>query len=579
MNIPKGYVIVEHDFKTKFGAKIKGICRKGTGLDGTTTDYTTDFNEIQAIAVIDAYGFAEVVRDGDTVIDIGCHIGGVPLLLGSAGRNITTYCFEPLQSNYEILLEHIKLNDLKRVHAFHRAVAPGKEIDIYKSTDSTHRFIGGIHTGGEGQGEKETVPCISLNDILRDNGIGTCIIKIDCEGCEHDVFRTLDPALLNRIRYVLGEHHNMKREDFLTNFPGFVEERCAHMSDTPIGHFRFRNPNVGKGVPTPDISSGDGVPSYPGHYQDLPGSQGIRAVRPTDVWGVIRPHIPPGSVVLDFGADMGYFSRQIATEIPESLVLSVESHGRACDINEFYARRDTINNLIIAQYQMSLDDIKNWNCSVETIDVLLLLNIIHTWGEETQRQYLKAFSELIPTLIIEFPYPEFKGSKIESLLREFYDEVEVLGDIPGVRTDRLCVAKKNRIERKDLNSVFEKNNITFENRKKVHRLHWNRKENKWILYTMHGSGELWNRELVRGLSLFALEQFNVTYPETEWWASGVRQAYEELFKAGQTISNINLPNVIVTSHGMKPIDWEYGGVEGPDMVEKLVEAIRSSRLG
>lgn len=73
-----------------------------------------------------------VFREGDTVIDIGAHVGMVSIYLAKKFPFIKVYAIEPDPLNYGCLKRNIELNRVTNVTAFHKAVSEdGRERILY----------------------------------------------------------------------------------------------------------------------------------------------------------------------------------------------------------------------------------------------------------------------------------------------------------------------------------------------------------------------------------------------------------------------------------------------------------------
>jgi len=127
-----------------------------------------------------------LTQPGDTLIDVGAHIGthAVPLArhLGPGGRLIA---FEP-QPVMAVLLEaNLALNDISSVDVRLAAVgaAPGQlSLPIVDYTQTGQNFGGVSLVGAQGEG---AVPVERLDDL----GARPALIKIDVEGMELDVLK------------------------------------------------------------------------------------------------------------------------------------------------------------------------------------------------------------------------------------------------------------------------------------------------------------------------------------------------------------------------------------------------------
>jgi FkbM family methyltransferase len=95
------------------------------------------------------------------------------------------YAFEPLTDNYNLLIENIKLNNLKNIILIKKAVCNinGKrKLFAYKKDSvgpSFHKHL---------DGHPFTVDCITLNDLIKSEKLKKIdLIKLDCEGSEYEI--------------------------------------------------------------------------------------------------------------------------------------------------------------------------------------------------------------------------------------------------------------------------------------------------------------------------------------------------------------------------------------------------------
>ncbi|HEX8923837.1 MAG TPA: FkbM family methyltransferase [Patescibacteria group bacterium] len=128
----------------------------------------------------------EQAEKGDTVIDIGANIGYDTILLakkvGAKGR---VYAFEPDKTNYEILIENIRANNLENVEAVSAAV--GKNEGTAKLFESKDNF--GDHRIWKPENNKkfgadDEVKMISLDGYFKNKKEKIKLIKIDTQGWE-----------------------------------------------------------------------------------------------------------------------------------------------------------------------------------------------------------------------------------------------------------------------------------------------------------------------------------------------------------------------------------------------------------
>ena len=159
--------------------------------------------------------FKEVVREGDTVVDLGANMGYFTLLaarlVGEKGR---VYAFEPEPVNYDLLLRNIALNGYDNVVALQKAVSDTSD----KVMLSIHSTDSGRHTirqagYGEEYGEVIEVESVTLDSFFKDKPFPD-VVKIDVEGAELQ-------ALAGMVR-IIEAKRDLKI--FIEFYPALLEE-------------------------------------------------------------------------------------------------------------------------------------------------------------------------------------------------------------------------------------------------------------------------------------------------------------------------------------------------------------------
>ncbi len=147
-------------------------------------------------------------NSGDIVIDIGAHVGIVSIVLAKINPKIIIHAFEPIPTNYNTLIENIKINNIKNIKPHNLAVTKdGRDILMIINNNN--------NTGGATQclanmvianHDNHLVPSISIENVFKNFGINKCkLMKIDCEGSEHELFA--EDGWLSRIEFMIGELH------------------------------------------------------------------------------------------------------------------------------------------------------------------------------------------------------------------------------------------------------------------------------------------------------------------------------------------------------------------------------------
>jgi len=168
------------------------------------------------------------LRPDDTVIDVGGNIGMFTAWVAPQvprGRVIT---IEPTTPSFNCLKLNIELNDLRNVTSIQAAIGrddgememllrPGWEIFSFDADLPENLFrrilVRFIKPGAQNRAPiRVVVPTISLGRVLDDFELASVnLLKIDCEGCEFALMRTLSPSHWQRIERIAMEFHEMSK--------------------------------------------------------------------------------------------------------------------------------------------------------------------------------------------------------------------------------------------------------------------------------------------------------------------------------------------------------------------------------
>lgn len=160
------------------------------------------------------------VKKGDTVIDIGAHIGYYTLLAARrVGNKGKVYAFEPNKDNQRLLIKNLTANGYKNVEIIDKAVAekPSKA-KLFLSDVST-----GMHSLINIDDSKEStiVDITSIDDFFGKKVPKVSVIKMDIEGGEY--------AATKGMRKLVKKNKNIT---LFTEFSPFVIKKSGK---SPIG--------------------------------------------------------------------------------------------------------------------------------------------------------------------------------------------------------------------------------------------------------------------------------------------------------------------------------------------------------
>ncbi len=163
--------------------------------------FTTDC--VASELINDCYGLEKIgLQPGDVVIDIGAHVGTFALYVQKRWPGVKVYSFEPSSVNFSRLERNFELAELDFAALPLAVTADGRDLLLLHNRDNT----GGDTAFSKPNGHAvESVKSIKLEKAFEMLGIERCkLLKIDCEGAEHEVLRSFD---LSRVDYLAGEFH------------------------------------------------------------------------------------------------------------------------------------------------------------------------------------------------------------------------------------------------------------------------------------------------------------------------------------------------------------------------------------
>ena len=177
---------------------------------------TMDRTVLKEVFTKEAYykeGFE--IKESDTVIDIGGHIGVMAIYAASLAKKGRVIVLEPFLDNYELLQSNVKLNGINNIIAENKAI--GKE-------DGSFRFY--IRPGKLKKGEvaynsgghsfhliKDSesfvdVPTLSFDSLVNQFKLDKIdFLKLDCEGAEFDILYNASEESIAKISKIAMECH------------------------------------------------------------------------------------------------------------------------------------------------------------------------------------------------------------------------------------------------------------------------------------------------------------------------------------------------------------------------------------
>lgn len=196
------------------------------GMTGATGNLYCGLHEFYDMGFL-----LHLLREKDVFVDVGANIGSYSIL-ASAEIGARTISIEPVPSTFGFLKENILLNDVDSlVEALNIGLAAKKGvIEFTKSLDTVNHVATGDET------DTIEVHIDTLDDVVKETT--PCLIKIDVEGYESEVFkgghRTLAKSSLKAI--IIELNGSGKRYGFDDNN---VHQELLSMKFSPFEYDPF----------------------------------------------------------------------------------------------------------------------------------------------------------------------------------------------------------------------------------------------------------------------------------------------------------------------------------------------------
>jgi FkbM family methyltransferase len=194
--------------------KIEGEIRLWNGLK-IFVHSRNDLNVMDEIYIKKVYDQKPlVVAQGGVIVDVGAHVGMFAFYAVKRWKAKKVVCFEPCPENYARLVRNIQNNNLTDIiTADPQAISEQTEersLHIYPGNDQCHSLY------GTDEGEMVRVQCVTLKQALEMNHISHVdYLKLDCEGPEWEILKSLDVETLAKIDVIGMEIHERPRMEFV----------------------------------------------------------------------------------------------------------------------------------------------------------------------------------------------------------------------------------------------------------------------------------------------------------------------------------------------------------------------------
>ncbi|MBK5214578.1 MAG: FkbM family methyltransferase [Flavobacteriaceae bacterium] len=193
--------------------------RNGLNFYNADSNTISIFNEVFVKKV---YNRGNVkINEGDIVFDIGANVG-VFSLYASQIKRTQVYAFEPHPKNFKILLNNVSQNKITNIECFEFALGiDNEERTLVEGHNAGgHKFS--YKNASEVSKSASKVKCVTFASIQEKLNIAKIdFLKLDCEGAEGEIIKSLGKEGLKLINKMAIEFHD---DNSILNHEEILEE-------------------------------------------------------------------------------------------------------------------------------------------------------------------------------------------------------------------------------------------------------------------------------------------------------------------------------------------------------------------
>lgn len=175
-----------------------------------------DLNVLEEVFVNQVYNQKPVeVPLGGTIVDIGAHFGAFSLYAATLCKANKVYSFEPCPNNFQSLKRNLENNSFNNIiTSIPKAItAKSCKRNLFVCSDNNGGHT--LYCNAKNEPFVE-VECTTLRQALEENNIDHVdFLKIDCEGAEWEILKSMEQETAAKIDNICLEYHFRPRDDFL----------------------------------------------------------------------------------------------------------------------------------------------------------------------------------------------------------------------------------------------------------------------------------------------------------------------------------------------------------------------------
>lgn len=153
-----------------------------------------------------------------TILDIGANIGITSILFANKFPNSNIHAFEPLKDNFKIMSDNVASYSNINIHPFGLG-DQNEKLTMYKSDDPDNFAAWSLYPDLKNidASQSTIIDIKEANSEINSIGIDCFdLIKIDTEGAEYPIIKSMDVNFLKRTQLFVGELHGNHDYEFLS---------------------------------------------------------------------------------------------------------------------------------------------------------------------------------------------------------------------------------------------------------------------------------------------------------------------------------------------------------------------------